>query len=311
MYMSTDLGKGHLAMLAASVMWGAMAPVSKYVMSAGLVGSIVVTDVRIFGAAVLFWIFSLFAGSEKVRKKDYPKLFFAGLFAIVCNQGVYITGVSMTSPVDASIITTSLPIVTMIFAAIWLKEPVTLMKAGGVALGLGGALLLVFGNRLVPGAAQAAHSAAASSNVFGDLLCLLAQCSYAVYLVLFKDLISRYSPVTLMKWMFTFASAVMLPLSVGKFISARTRVHPFLRHVPVLSSCPCRAEEPASYTCGDVQLCTADSSHDNSCHLGYGQFQYPESHCSGSCLFRCPAGQPEQVPCRCPEGIRQVTPVLS
>ena len=69
--MSTDLGKGHLAMLAASVMWGAMAPVSKYVMSAGLVGSIVVTDVRIFGAAVLFWIFSLFAGSEKVRKKDY------------------------------------------------------------------------------------------------------------------------------------------------------------------------------------------------------------------------------------------------
>ena len=220
MYMSTDLGKGHLAMLAASVMWGAMAPVSKYVMSAGLVGSIVVTDVRIFGAAVLFWIFSLFAGSEKVRKKDYLKLFFAGLFAIVCNQGVYITGVSMTSPVDASIITTSLPIVTMIFAALWLKEPVTLMKAGGVALGLGGALLLVFGNRLVPGAAQAAHSAAASSNVFGDLLCLLAQCSYAVYLVLFKDLISRYSPVTLMKWMFTFASAVMLPLSVGKFISA-------------------------------------------------------------------------------------------
>ena len=131
-------------MLAASTMWGAMAPVSKYVMSAGLIGSIVVTDVRIFGAAVLFWVFSLFTGGEKVDRKDYLKMFFAGLFAIVLNQGVYITGVSMTSPVDASIITTSLPIVTMIFAAIWLKEPITVMKAGGVLLGLGGALLLVF-----------------------------------------------------------------------------------------------------------------------------------------------------------------------
>ena len=218
--MSTDLRKGHLSMLAASTMWGAMAPVSKYVMSAGLIGSIVVTDVRIFGAAVLFWVFSLFTGGEKVDRKDYLKMFFAGLFAIVLNQGVYITGVSMTSPVDASIITTSLPIVTMIFAAIWLKEPITVMKAGGVLLGLGGALLLVFGNRLMPGAGVSGSASAGSSNLFGDLLCFCAQCSYAVYLVLFKDLIVKYSPVTLMKWMFTFASVVMIPFSIGKFISA-------------------------------------------------------------------------------------------
>ena len=207
-------------MLAASTMWGAMAPVSKYVMSAGLIGSIVVTDVRIFGAAVLFWVFSLFTGGEKVDRKDYLKMFFAGLFAIVLNQGVYITGVSMTSPVDASIITTSLPIVTMIFAAIWLKEPITVMKAGGVLLGLGGALLLVFGNRLMPGAGASGSASAGSSNLLGDLLCFCAQCSYAVYLVLFKDLIVKYSPVTLMKWMFTFASVVMIPFSIGKFISA-------------------------------------------------------------------------------------------
>lgn len=207
-------------MLAASTMWGAMAPVSKYVMSAGLIGSIVVTDVRIFGAAVLFWVFSLFTGGEKVDRKDYLKMFFAGLFAIVLNQGVYITGVSMTSPVDASIITTSLPIVTMIFAAIWLKEPITVMKAGGVLLGLGGALLLVFGNRLMPGAGAPGSASAGSSNLLGDLLCFCAQCSYAVYLVLFKDLIVKYSSVTLMKWMFTFASVVMSPFSIGKFVSA-------------------------------------------------------------------------------------------
>ena len=204
---------GHLAMLGASVMWGLMAPISKAAMNSDAVSAMLVADVRIFGAAILFWIFSLFTKGEKIsHKSDYIRFFFAGLFAIILNQCVYVTGVSMTSPVDASIITTTLPIVTMIFAAIFIKEPITGRKAGGVLLGACGALLLVFGNRLLPGAAPAA-AAGHSSSLTGDLLCFLAQCSYAVYLVIFRDLIKRYSAVTLMKWMFTFASVIMIPVS--------------------------------------------------------------------------------------------------
>lgn len=204
---------GHLAMLAASVMWGLMAPVSKAAMNSDAISSMLVADVRIFGAAILFWIISLFGKREKIEDKmDYVRFFFAGLFAILLNQGVYVTGVSMTSPVDASIITTTLPIVTMIFAAIFIKEPITGMKAGGVLLGACGALLLVFGNYLLPGASSGAASWH-SSSLTGDLLCFLAQCSYAIYLVIFRDLIRKYSPVTLMKWMFTFASVVMIPMS--------------------------------------------------------------------------------------------------
>jgi len=200
-------------MLAASVMWGLMAPVSKAAMNSDAVSAMLVADVRAFGAAILFWILSLFTKQEKVDKRDYVKFFFAGMFAILLNQCVYVTGVSMTSPVDASIITTTLPIVTMIFAAIFIKEPITGRKAGGVLLGACGALLLVFGNRLMPGAAESVRQTAHSSNLFGDLLCFLAQCSYAVYLVIFRDLIKKYSPITLMKWMFTFASIVMIPVS--------------------------------------------------------------------------------------------------
>ena len=204
---------GHLSMLAASVMWGLMAPVSKAAMNSDAVSAMLVADVRAFGAAILFWILSLFTKQEKVDKRDYVKFFFAGMFAILLNQCVYVTGVSMTSPVDASIITTTLPIVTMIFAAIFIKEPITGRKAGGVLLGACGALLLVFGNRLMPGAAESVGQTAHLSNLFGDLLCFLAQCSYAVYLVIFRDLIKKYSPITLMKWMFTFASIVMIPVS--------------------------------------------------------------------------------------------------
>ena len=211
--MTREQRMGHLSMLAASVMWGMMAPISKAAMNSDAVSAMLVADVRIFGAAALFWILSFFTKGEKILDKwDYVRLFSAGLFAILLNQGVYVTGVSMTSPVDASIITTTLPIVTMIFAAIFIKEPITGMKAGGVLLGACGALLLVFGNRLIPGASEAVQTAR-TSNLTGDLLCFLAQCSYAVYLVIFRDLIRKYSPITLMKWMFTFSSVVMIPVS--------------------------------------------------------------------------------------------------
>lgn len=206
-------------MLAASCMWGLMAPVSKYVMSAGTVNPLAVTDVRIFGAAILFWFFSMFSKQEKVDRKDFPRLFIAGLFAIVMNQGVYISGVSMTSPVDASVITTSLPIIAMVISALYLKEPITGKKVGGILLGASGALLLVFGNRILPGFSSPGQIAPRTSSLTGDLLCFLAQCSYAVYLVIFKDLISKYSPITLMKWMFLFASIVMMPFSAKNFIS--------------------------------------------------------------------------------------------
>ena len=296
---------GHLAMLGASVMWGLMAPISKAAMNSDAVSAMLVADVRIFGAAILFWIFSLFTKGEKItHKSDYIRFFFAGLFAIILNQCVYVTGVSMTSPVDASIITTTLPIVTMIFAAIFIKEPITGRKAGGVLLGACGALLLVFGNRLLPGAAPAA-AAGHSSSLTGDLLCFLAQCSYAVYLVIFRDLIKRYSAVTLMKWMFTFASVIMIPVSARSLaltgwssisLTEYAELAYCIRNFPLLSHSASRTEVLAADSGGHVQLCPADSSHCSRHHLGYGLIQYPESRGCRLHFFRCPSGQPQQSP---------------
>ena len=94
-------------MLAANSMWGLMAPLAKFVMIGGAVSSLVMTDLRVFGAMVLFWIFSFFQKPEHVGHKDLMKLFGASLLAIVFNHGSYIFGVGLTSPVDASIITTT------------------------------------------------------------------------------------------------------------------------------------------------------------------------------------------------------------
>ena len=111
---------GHLFALTANVMWGLMAPIGKSALQE--FSALSVTTFRMVGAAAAFWLLSIFCKQEHVNHQDMLKIFFASLFALVFNQGVFIFGLSMTSPIDASIVTTTLPIVTMIVAAIYLNR---------------------------------------------------------------------------------------------------------------------------------------------------------------------------------------------
>lgn len=205
--------KGHSSMLGANVMWGLMSPVAKFVMVGGAVTPLVVTDLRITGAMVLFWIASFFQKPERVAPKDLLKLLGASLLAIVFNQGCFIFGVGLTSSVDASIITTSMPLLAMVLAAIYLKEPITGKKVLGIAVGATGALLLILGSHQVSEA-----KAAGNHYIWGDLLVLLAQFSYALYFVLFKNFVNKYSLITIMKWMFTYAFICALPFSYNDLL---------------------------------------------------------------------------------------------
>lgn len=205
--------KGHGSMLGANVMWGLMSPMAKFVMVGGAVTPLVVTDLRITGAMVLFWIASFFQKPERVAPKDLLKLLGASLLAIVFNQGCFIFGVGLTSPVDASIITTSMPLLAMVLAAIYLKEPITGKKVLGIAVGATGALLLILGSHQV-----SEVKAAGNHYIWGDLLVLLAQFSYALYFVLFKNFVNKYSLITIMKWMFTYAFICALPFSYNDLL---------------------------------------------------------------------------------------------
>lgn len=205
--------RGHVSMLGANVMWGMMAPVAKMVMAAGVVAPLLMTDFRIFGAAILFWLTSLLLPREHVPAGDLLRLAGAGMLGIVFNQGCYVFGVGYTYPSEASIITTTMPIWVMILAALFLGEPVTWKKVTGILLGGSGAVLLVMGGH------GASAEMSADNPVLGDMLVLTAQLSYALYLTLYKNFIRKYSLVTLMKWMFTFASVAILPFSLPTIVS--------------------------------------------------------------------------------------------
>ncbi|MDE6533307.1 MAG: DMT family transporter [Muribaculaceae bacterium] len=207
--------KGHASMFGANAIWGVMSPVAKFVMISGTITPLVVTNLRIAGAMVLFWLVSLFMKPEHMSPKDMAKLFGASLLAIVFNQGCFIMGLGMTSPTNASIITTSMPLWAMVLAAFFLKEPITGKKIMGIAAGATGAVLLVLGGK------QAAQYGAVTSSIWGDLIVMTAQLSYALYIVLFKDFVSRYSLFTVMKWMFTFAFICIVPFSTPALSDTR------------------------------------------------------------------------------------------
>lgn len=194
--------QGHIFALSANILWGLMAPIGKSALAE--FSPLSVTTFRMVGAAACFWLLSLFCKREQVDHRDMLKIFFASLFALVFNQGVFIFGLSLTSPIDASIVTTTLPIVTMIVAAVYLKEPVTNKKVLGIFVGAMGALILILSSQ---------SAAGGGGSIWGDLLCLTAQISFSIYLTVFKGLSQRYSPITLNKWMFVYASMCYIPFS--------------------------------------------------------------------------------------------------
>lgn len=200
----------HLCLFFACAFWGLMAPLGKDAMTHGFTGIDMVTF-RVTGGAVLFWLTSLFTPKEHVPKKDLLMLIGAAVFGLVTNQCCYTIGLSITSPVNASIVTTSMPIFAMILAFLILKEPITAKKAGGVALGCAGAVILIVTS------AAAANSKV--GDIRGDLFCLGAQFSFALYLSLFSKTVRRYSVITVNKWMFTYATVMILPFTFGRVSS--------------------------------------------------------------------------------------------
>jgi drug/metabolite transporter (DMT)-like permease len=182
----------HLAIFIANLFFGLNIPISRSLMP-DVIDPIALTYIRMLSGLALFWGSAFFVKTEKVPVKDLVLFFFAAFFALSVNQLSFYIGLSATSPIDASIVVTMLPIVSMLLAGLILKEPVTLKKAFGVLVGASGAVFLILSE---------GHSKLGSGNFSGNMIVFLAVTSFALYLTMFKNLISRYSSFTIMRWMF-------------------------------------------------------------------------------------------------------------
>ena len=197
--------KAHGAMLLAMVLFGLMATFSKDVLTHGGITGPQLVAFRICGAAILFWAGSLIVPQQHVERRDMLKIVGASFFGFVMAQGGYIVGLSLTSPINATIELTTMPIFTLILSAFILHERITPRRALGIILGFTGAVLLI--TRTTGGGGRA-------TDFHGDLLILASQVGYAFYLTYFSGVIRKYDAFTFNKWTFTFASLMILPFTL-------------------------------------------------------------------------------------------------
>ena len=198
-------------MLAANVIWGLMSPIGKEALNSPDIQPVALTGLRIIGAAILFWLGGLLlpssiAPKETVERKDFLHLVLASMLIIFANQMCIIFGMSMTSPVDATVMCSTSPFFTLILVWLLWGEKHHWLKITGVFLGFAGMLVFVFGGKTDT-------SMNVTNPLLGNLICICSQIFGAIYMVKYAYLTRKYSPFTLMKWLFTISAVLMLFVS--------------------------------------------------------------------------------------------------
>ncbi len=189
-----------MALLAVALIYGANFIIAKSVMPDPIAPTSFIA-LRVMGAAALFWLVAL----RRIvipQRADWWRFLLCAITGVATNQLLFFNGLALTSPVNASIIMTSNPILVMVMSAVFLKQSITLTKAVGVALGaVGASMLLWSSNGDVNG----------NSSLLGDVFILLNSISYAIYLVMVKPLMQKYHPLDIVAWTFLIAIALVFP----------------------------------------------------------------------------------------------------
>ena len=209
--MDTNKLLGHLAIAGAYTIFGLNIVFCKDIANADAIEPVTLFTLRAIGASALFWILSFFMPKEKIEKGDMLKIAAASSVGLFVPQMTFLFAITMSTSIDTAILSTFGPIFTMLFAFAFLGEPITGKKAGGVAMSFAGVIFLIF---------NSVHSGGADfTTPMGYVLLLLNSLSFSLYLGIFRPLISKYSVVTFMKWMFLYSLLLSLPFSLKGFLS--------------------------------------------------------------------------------------------
>ena len=201
----------HISVLMANIIFALNYSVVKYV-SPALLKPFGLNVARVLVTTSLFWVMAAFEKTALLpRRKDLPLLVICSLTGVVINQLLFIKGLSMTYSTHASLMQLSTPVMITIVAFFFLGERITILKAIGLLLGISGSSLLIMSKE---------HQGGGTHVMLGNILILLNAISYAFYFVLVKPLMSQYTPLQVIRWVFTLGSMVIIPLGWSEFIEA-------------------------------------------------------------------------------------------
>ncbi|MDP4263533.1 MAG: DMT family transporter [Bacteroidota bacterium] len=197
-----------MAVLATNLFFAINYSFVKYI-SPSPVGPYALNLLRVGGSLLLFWASWFFAKNKvAVNRKDRMRLILCGLFGVAINQMLFIKGLTMTTAIHASLLMLCSPILITLLAFWMLKERITIVNITGLAIGITGSVLLITGRQ---------SASQPKDYLTGDVFILLNGISYAFYFVLVRPLMERYTPLQVIRWVFTFGFIMMLPVGWLQF----------------------------------------------------------------------------------------------
>ena len=196
----------HIALIFANLIYAINFTLAKDVMPEYIMPSGFIL-LRVSSAVFLFSIVYFLFIREKIKKKDLVRLAVCGLFGVAVNQLFFFEGLNLTSPINASIIMTTNPIIVLVISFIFLKDKITGYKLFGVLLGIFGAWNLILNSN---------NMSFSSGSGLGDIFVLINATSYGLYLVLVKPLMSKYNPITILFIVFSFGLIFVFPFGYNE-----------------------------------------------------------------------------------------------
>ncbi|WP_271768642.1 DMT family transporter [Aquimarina algiphila] len=214
------MSKRTLALIAASfvaIFYGANYTIAKDVMHFYIqpFGFILL---RIAGATILFWGISFLGPKEKIERKDFARIVAASLFGVGINMLAFFEGLHLTTPISASVLMVTTPVIVLILAVIFLKEKIRALKVLGVLVGLSGTLLIIL--------YATGNSATATNPTLGNFLIFVNAVSYASYIIVVKKITQKYHPFTFMKWMYGIGFLFVLPFGYSQLLEVQPDIIP-------------------------------------------------------------------------------------
>ena len=203
--------KAHLSVLFANLIFGANFSVVKFV-TPRLMAPFGLNVVRAIVSIALFWMLWLFGKPErKLDREDVMRFIICGITGVTINQLLFIKGLSITYSTHASLLMLCTPIMITISSLVLLKERPSFIRMLGLALGIGGAMILILSREA---------SGKGENVILGDILIIINAISYSLYFILVKPLLAKYSPVQVIRWVFTFGGLLILPFGWTQFMAA-------------------------------------------------------------------------------------------
>jgi drug/metabolite transporter (DMT)-like permease len=204
--------KAHLAVLFANIFFGINYITIKLIVPSKL-SAPALNMCRVVGSCTLFWMLFLLKPSKPgIQKKDISLFVACAVFGVALNQSLFVKGLSLTSSIHASLLALATPILIIFIAAWLLKERITLLKVAGVTAGITGAAILILMKDI---------SHTATDMFLGDTLVIVNAVMYALYLVIVRPLMERYSAVHVIRWVFTIGLLFMIPYGWSDFAATQ------------------------------------------------------------------------------------------